>query len=226
MAEQGDPKDTEVWEPQPKVVTPGNGTAPPSDAVVLFDGQDLFMWESAEGGPAQWKVEDGSFTVIKGAGNIKTKEKFGDIQLHIEWRAPEKIEGKGQGRGNSGILFQERYELQILDSYQNKTYANGHAGSIYKQAIPLVNAMKKPGEWNLFDVFYMAPRFSEEGKLEKPATMTVLLNGVLVQNHTEIKGTTEYIVPPNVHPHGKAAIALQDHENPVSFRNIWVRRLA
>lgn len=225
MAEKGDPKETEVWEPQPKVVTPGIGTAPPSDAIVLFDGKDLAQWESAHGGPAKWKIEHGTFTVVKGTGNIQTKEKFGDIQFHIEWQAPEKIEGEGQGRGNSGILFQERYELQILDSYQNKTYANGHAGSIYKQAIPLVNAMNKPGEWNIFDVIYMSPMFNDGGQLEKPATITVLHNGVLVQNHTVIKGTTEYIGPPKIEPHGEASIVLQDHENPVSFRNIWVRRL-
>lgn len=222
---QQDPKATEVWEPEPAIVTPGTAGSPPSDAIVLFDGKDLSQWIGTDGKAPRWKVEDGAMTVVKGAGDIRTRQTFGNIQLHIEWRAPAVIEGEGQDRGNSGIFFQERYELQVLDSYNNRTYSNGQAGAIYKQSIPLVNASRKPGEWQTFDVVYMAPVFNDDGTLRTPATITVFHNGVLIQNHTRIQGTTEFIGSPKIVPHGKGSIKLQDHGNPVSYRNIWVREL-
>ena len=220
-----DPKLTEEWEPVPPVVTPGDCGAPPSDAIILFDGKDLNEWISAKGGPAEWIVADGAMTVKPRTGSIKTKQKFGDIQLHIEWRTPAEVKGEGQGRGNSGIFLMERYELQVLDSYDNITYPNGQAGSIYKQSIPLVNACKKPGEWQTYDVIFMAPEFTEKGHLKTPARITVLHNGVLIQNNFMIKGPTEYNRIPKYEPHGKASLSLQDHGNPVSYRNIWVREL-
>jgi len=221
-----EPKVTEVWELKPSKITPGPkpGEAP-SDAIVLFDGKDLSKWSTLSGGDAKWEVKDGALTVVKGAGDIKTKQAFGDIQLHIEWRTPSEVVGEGQGRGNSGIFLQEKYELQVLDSYESPTYSNGQAGSIYKQAIPLVNACLKPGEWQTYDVVYTAPRFSDNGRVTIPAYITVIHNGVLVQNHTQIIGPTEYRGFPVYQPHGKASIKLQDHGNPVSFRNIWVREL-
>lgn len=223
-AQHGDPKLTEVWEPVPKVVDPGNEHYAPSDAIILFDGKSLSSWEGEEG-EAKWKVDDGSLTVVKGAGNIQTKQGFGDVQLHIEWRTPAEVQGEGQGRGNSGIFLQSHYEIQILDSYDNPTYSNGHAGSIYKQAMPLVNASRRPGEWQTYDIIYRAPIFNMD-ELEQPARVTILHNGVLVQDNTEIKGTTEYIGPPQIKPHAdKLPIILQDHDDPVSFRNIWVREL-
>ncbi len=220
-----DPKLTEEWEPVPPVVTPGDCGAPPSDAIILFDGKDLNEWVSTKGGAAEWIVADGSMTVKPRTGSIKTKQKFGDVQLHIEWRTPAEVKGEGQGRGNSGIFLMERYELQVLDSYDNITYPNGQAGSIYKQSIPLVNACKKPGEWQTYDVIFMAPEFTEKGALKSPARITVLHNGVLIQNNFVIKGPTEYNRIPKYEPHGKASISLQDHGNPVSYRNIWVREL-
>jgi hypothetical protein len=221
-----DPKMTEMWEPKPAKVTPGIGTAPPSDAIVLFDGKNLGEWQSArDGSEARWQVADGAFTVAKGTGDIKTKRTFGDVQLHIEWRAPAVIESEGQGRGNSGIFLQERYELQVLDSYESQTYSNGQAGSIYKQHIPLVNATRAPGDWQAYDVIYTAPKFGENGQLVAPARITVLHNGVLIQNNVAIWGGTEYIGLPKYNAHGKGAIQLQDHGNPVSYRNIWIREL-
>lgn len=221
-----DPKATEVWEPEPRVVTPGNtNSAPPSDAIVLFDGSDLDAWQHGDGSAAQWVIEDGIATVKPRTGAIKTKEQFGDCQLHLEWRAPTVIEGEGQGRGNSGVFLQERYEVQVLDSYNNRTYSNGQAGSIYKQSMPLVNVMRAPGEWQTYDIIYKAPRFNQDGVKVASATVTVLHNGVLIQNNTEIKGTTEYIGLPKNAAHGEGSIILQDHSNPVSYRNIWVRRL-
>ncbi len=223
---QGDPKLTEVWSPVPEIITPGTGTGAPSDVIVLFDGKNLDQWVNSEGGRAGWEVKDGILTVKPGAGIIKTKNLFSDCQLHIEWRAPAKVTGEGQGRGNSGIFLQGRYELQVLDSYNNITYSNGQAGSIYKQGIPLVNASLKPGEWQTYDVIYKAPRFKEDGSLESPAFITVLHNGVLIQNHFEIKGSTEYIGQPEYKKHAlKEAILLQDHGNDVSYRNIWIREL-
>ena len=221
-----DPKDTEVWEPEPKVVTPGkNLSDPPSDAIVLFDGKNLDNWVGKDGKIAKWTVADGAMTVAKGAGDVKTKQTFGDMQLHIEWRTPVKVEGEGQGRGNSGIFLSEKYELQILDSYNNRTYSNGQAGSIYKQSIPMVNVCKPPGEWQAYDVVYIAPRFNANGTLKTAGRITVLHNGVLIHNDTEIKGTTEYKGKPKVVAHEKGSIQLQDHGNPTSFRNIWIREL-
>jgi hypothetical protein len=220
-----EPKLTEVWTPVPAKVTPGTNNSAPSDAIVLFDGKDLNEWVNQKGNAAEWTVADGAMTVKAGAGVIKTKQAFGDIQLHIEWRAPSEIKGEGQGRGNSGIFFQEKYELQVLDSYESVTYSNGQAGSMYKQGIPLVNACKAPGEWQTYDVIWMAPVFTEKGTLKSPAKITVFHNGVLVQNGFELRGPTEYNRIPLYEPHGKGSIVLQDHGNPVSYRNIWVREL-
>lgn len=226
QAPEGDPKLTEVWEPVPPVVTPGMGAEPPSDAIVLFNGGDFSRWQHAKGDSVKWKLEAGAMTVVKKTGNISTRQGFGDCQLHIEWRTPAKVEGESQGRGNSGIFLQSRYELQVLDSYENRTYSNGQAGSMYKQAIPLVNACRKPGEWQAYDVIYTAPRFAEDGTLQKPAFITVFQNSVLVLNHFELKGPTEYIGQPKYKKHGlKEPLMLQDHGNPVSYRNIWIREL-
>jgi len=192
---------------------------------VLFDGKDASSWTTDLGKTIAWDIKDGALTVAKGAGDIKTKQEFGDVQLHIEWRTPSVIVGEGQGRGNSGIFLQSHYELQVLDSYESVTYSNGQAGSIYKQSMPLVNATRKPGEWQVYDVVYTAPRFGENGSLICPARITVLHNGVLVQNNTTIWGPTEYIGLPSYKAHGKAPLRLQDHGNPVSYRNIWIREL-
>jgi hypothetical protein len=225
-AQEWHPSLTYQWEPVPPVITPGIGTAPPSDAVVLFDGTDMDQWERTDGQPVGWKLEDGVMTVVKGAGDIQTRQSFGDIQLHLEWRAPEKIEGEGQGRGNSGVYLQKRYEVQILDCYKNTTYVNGQTGAVYKQHIPLVNACRPPGEWQTYDIIFMAPRFNDNGSLFAPATVTVLHNGVLVQNHVTIMGNTEHIGLPAYKAHPlKQPLMLQDHNNPVSFRNIWIREL-
>lgn len=220
-----DPKATEVWEPEPRVVTPGTSTAPPSDAIILFDGSNLDGWTNGKGEAAGWTVADGAMTVVKGTGDVKTKRKFGSCQMHIEWRTPEVIEGKGQGRGNSGVFLSDTYEVQVLDSYKNRTYSNGQAASIYKQYLPLVNACRPPGEWQTYDIIYMAPVFNEDGMKVRSGTLTVIQNGVLVQNNVEIKGTTPYIGLPKNPPHGKGPLRLQDHGNPVSYRNIWVREL-
>lgn len=219
------PEMTEFWEPEVRVVTPAaNSTSAPSDAIVLFDGKNLSAWKAKDGsGEAQWKVKDNAFTV--GKGDISTKKEFGDFQLHLEWSAPDEVKGTSQGRGNSGIFLQDRYEVQILDNYNNRTYANGQAGSVYKQHRPLVNAMRKPTEWNVYDIIYTAPRFKEDGSLFTPARVTLLHNGVLVQNNVDLKGPTEYIGLPEYKAHGKAPISLQDHGNPVQYRNIWIREL-
>lgn len=230
------PEETEVWEPVPKVVTPGaNNTAPPSDAIVLFDGKNLDEWvANKDKSPAQWKVADGVLTVDKTTGNIETKRSFKNYQLHIEWKIPANITGSGQARGNSGVFLASTgagdagYELQVLDSYDNKTYVNGQAGSIYKQAIPLVNPSRKPGEWQTYDVVWTAPTFEADGSLKTPAYVTVFFNGVLVQNHLELKGETRYIGKPYYKAYSAAPIKLQahgDHSEPDSFRNIWVREL-
>jgi hypothetical protein len=229
-------QDTEVWEPEPAVVTPGAvNTAPPSDAIVLFDGKNLDEWVSAKDkSPAQWIVADGVLTVNKSAGNIETRRTFRNYQLHIEWRIPENITGTDQARGNSGVFLASTgpgdagYELQVLDSYKNKTYVNGQAGSIYKQGIPLVNPNRKPGEWQSYDVVWTAPIFNADGSLKTPAYVTVFFNGVLVQNHFELKGETLYIGQPFYKKYDAAPIKLQahgDHSEPISFRNIWVRPL-
>lgn len=217
---------TELWQPVPPVVTPGVNGAPPSDAIVLFDGSNLQQWQSVTGGDAKWLItDDGALTVSAGARDIRTKREFSDIQLHVEWRAPVRVVGDGQGRGNSGVFLMGRYELQVLDSFDNLTYANGQAASIYKQHIPLVNAARAPGQWQSYDIVFAAPRFGSAGRVNQPAVITVLHNGVLVQNHVSIQGPTSFIGLPAYTPHGKAPIQLQDHGNPVSYRNIWVREL-
>jgi len=230
------PEDTEVWKPVPPVVTPGAptvGATPPSDAIVLFDGGNLGEWVSVkDGSPASWTVAGGVMTVVKAGGDIETRRRFRDFQLHIEWRIPEDVTGTGQARGNSGVYlaYTERggYELQVLDSYRNETYVNGMAGSIYKQSIPLVNASRKPGEWQAYDVVWTAPAFRADGSLERPARVTVFYNGVLVQNDFELRGFTVYTGQPEYHAHGAAPIMLQAHGDPsppISYRNIWVRAI-
>ena len=226
LAAQTKPEETEVWEPEPKVITGVVGDKPPSDAIILFDGSGFDAWRSTKTkGVVEWNREGEAMVVKAGKGAIETKQSFGDIQLHLEWRAPTVIEGEGQGRGNSGVFLQSRYEVQVLDSYDNRTYSNGQAGSVYKQHIPLVNAMNNPGEWQVYDIIYKAPFFNESGEKVSSGYVTVLHNGVLVQNHVEILGTTEYIGPPKNVAHDKAPLMLQDHGNPVAFRNIWVREL-
>lgn len=223
------PEMTEVWKPEVPVVNPGNHYGdPPSDAIVLFDGTNLNdEWVNARGGQPGWKVEDGVVTVVKGTGDIKTKRQFGSCQLHIEWRTPSVVVGKSQERGNSGVYLQERYELQVLDDYNNRTYRNGQAGSFYKQYAPLVNVCRPPGEWETYDIIYTAPIFNDDGTYLVPPRATVLQNGVLIQNNVELRGPTEYIGLPEyfVKKHGKASLLLQDHGNPVSYRNIWIREL-
>jgi hypothetical protein len=223
--EEVDPSVTEVWEPEPTRVDAGKVGEAPSDAIVLFDGTDLSEWRGKDGAPA-WEVEDGVLTVVPETGTLTTTRAFGDVQLHLEWRSPAEIAGEGQGRGNSGVFLMDLYEVQILDSYDNRTYSNGQAGSIYKQFIPEVNATRPPGEWQSYDIIFMAPRFDSNGALERPATMTVLHNGVLIQNHVTLRGPTEYRGEPEYRAHAaKLPLTLQDHTNPVSFRNIWIREL-
>ena len=232
------PEDTEVWTPVPKVVTPAaTNAAPPSDAIVLFDGKNLDEWVSAQDhSPAQWNVADGVMTVKKapGVGNIETKRSFKNYQLHVEWKIPENVTGSDQARGNSGVFLASTgpgdagYELQVLDSYNNKTYVNGQAGSIYKQGIPLVNPNRKPGEWQSYDVVWTAPTFNDDGSVKTPAYVTVFFNGILIQNHFELKGQTLYIGKPFYKKYDTAPIKLQAHgdkSEPISFRNIWVREL-
>ena len=222
---RGQPELTEVWEPVPPKVDPGDAGRAPDDAIVLFDGTDLSAWTGREGS-ARWEVGDGAFTVVKGAGDIETRQAFGDVQLHIEWRTPAEVVGEGQGRGNSGVFLMGLYEVQILDSYESRTYANGQAGSVYKQHIPEVNASRPPGEWQSYDIIFMAPRFAADGTLEEHATMTVLHNGVLIQNHVTLRGPTRFIGEPTYEPHAdRLPLKLQDHGNAVSFRNVWVREL-
>ena len=229
------PADTEVWEPVPPIVTPGPTAAdPPSDAIRLLDGKSLDEWvNTKDKAPAGWTLADGIMTVNKPVGNIETKRRFRNYQLHLEWRIPSNITGTDQGRGNSGLFLastgpgDDGYELQIMDSYQNKTYVNGQAGSIYKQSIPLANPSRKPGEWQTYDVVWTAPVFAN-GALLSPASVTVLYNGVLVQNHYVLKGVTRYIGAPDYAPHGDSPIKLQAHgdkSEPISFRNIWIRPL-
>lgn len=220
---------SEYWLPQPPIVTPGNASTEmipaPSDAIILFDGKDLSEWENTRGEAAGWIVEDGAFTVKGGTGDIRTKRLFKDFQLHLEWSAPEEISGKSQGRGNSGVFLQDKYEIQILDCYDNETYVNGQTGSVYKQTPPLANAMNAPGQWNTYDIIYTAPTFKEDGTYRTNPKVTVFQNGVLLQNNTIILGTTEYIGFPKVIEHGDGPIRLQDHGDSVSFRNIWIREL-
>jgi len=221
-----DPKATEVWEPEPRVVTPGaTSSTAPSDAIVLFDGTNLMEWTNKDGESAGWKVEGGAMTVVKGTGIVQTKQNFGSIQLHLEWRTPAEVVSEGQGRGNSGVFLNGIYEVQVLDSYDNRTYSNGQAASIYKQYMPLVNACRPPGEWQTYDIIYMQPKFNKDGIKVQSGTLTVIQNGILVQNNIEIKGTTPYIGLPKNPAHGDGPLILQDHSNPVSYRNIWVREL-
>ena len=220
-----DPASTEVWDPVPAKIDPGDTSTAPSDAVVLFDGSDLSAWQGRDG-DAAWTVESGAFTVAPGTGDIRTRRDFGSVQLHIEWRSPTDIVGESQGRGNSGVFLMGRYEVQVLDSYDNATYSNGQAGSIYKQSIPAVNATRAPGEWQSYDIVFMAPRFGAAGNVERPATITVFHNGVLIQNHFELEGPTVFIGEPAYEAHpAKLPLSLQDHRNLVSYRNIWVREL-
>lgn len=220
------PEDTEIWEPVPLIVTPGEGAQPPSDAIVLFDGDDLSAWQHEDGGDARWTVADGAFTVAAGTGDIVTRQGFGDVQLHIEWRTPAAVAGEGQGRGNSGVYLQSLYEVQVLDSFDNRTYSNGQAASVYKQHIPLVNASRGPGRWQAYDIVYRAPRFADDGSLLAPALVTVFHNGVLVQDHVEIRGPTVYLGEPAYQVHAaRMPLKLQDHGNPVSYRNVWLREL-
>lgn len=240
------PELTEDWTPvEDSVSTTGHFAEPPSDAIVLFDGTNLEKWESAPGyfpsmdavpdylialqhsyDPAPWTVENGAMTVEPGTGNIKTKEVFGDLHLHIEWRTPSEIDGDGQGRGNSGVFLMGLYEIQVLDSWQNATYSNGQAAAIYKQKAPMVNASRPPGEWQSYDIFFEAPYFDKSGRLIKPASVTVLHNGVPVHHRQKLQGPTTYIGPSHYEPHPrKLPIGLQDHSDYVSFRNIWIREL-
>ncbi|MCI0334377.1 MAG: DUF1080 domain-containing protein [Planctomycetes bacterium] len=208
-----------TW-PEPPKVKPGKTDAdPPSDAIILFDGKDLSAWEGGD----KWKIEDG--VAIVHGGDITSKQSFGDCQLHIEWSAPLPATGSGQGRGNSGVYLMDRYELQVLDSYDNETYFDGQASAIYKQTPPMVNAMRPPGEWNTYDIVFTAPKFKDDGSLESPAYVTVLHNGVLTLNHFEIEGITPFNEVPKYTKHGKGPIYLQDHGNPVRYRNIWVREI-
>jgi len=222
-----DPAVTEVWQPEPPVVSPGKTAQdPPSDAFVLFNGKELANWVNGRGETAKWKLEKDAMTVEQGTGDIQTKQSFGSCQLHIEWRCPAKVSGEGQERGNSGIFMMGRYELQVLDSYNNRTFSNGQAGSIYKEFIPLVNACRPPGEWQVYDIIFTAPKFREDGSLQTPAKFTVLQNGVLIQNNVELKGGTVNTGQPSYKKHNeKEPIRLQDHSFPVSYRNIWVREL-
>jgi hypothetical protein len=230
------PEDTEVWTPVPAIVTPGaTDSAPPSDAIILFDGKNEDEWVSAQDHtPAKWIVSDGVLLVAKGTGNIETKRSFKDYQLHVEWKIPTNITGSGQARGNSGVFLASLgpgdagYELQVLDSYNNTTYVNGQAGSIYKQSPPLVNPNRKPGEWQTYDVVWTAPTFNADGSLKTPAYVTAFFNGVLVQDHFQLKGQTLYIGRPFYKPYDRAPIKLQAHgdkSEPISFRNIWVREI-
>lgn len=231
------PEETEIYSPVPPVVTPGKtcGNAP-SDAIILFDGKNLNQWVLADDTTKQadWIVNKGIITVNKHSGNIQTKQSFMDYQLHIEWRIPKNITGSGQARGNSGLFLastgkgDDGYELQILDNYNNSTYVNGQAGSVYKQYPPLVNANFPPGVWQTYDVIWTAPRFNEDGSLKAPARVTAFFNGVLIQNNVELKGPTRYTGIPKYKPHGPCPIKLQAHgdkSEPISFRNIWVRPL-
>jgi len=215
--------------PLPPVVDPGPAGLPalaPSDAVVLFDGKDLSSWQDAKGGPAKWKVEAGYMEVVAKTGSIRTKQGFGDCQLHVEWASPAVVVGESQGRGNSGVFLMDTYEVQVLDCYNNKTYADGSAASVYGQYPPLVNACRKPGEWQTYDIIFHRPRFDAAGKVVSPARVTVLHNGVLVQDNVELTGPTAHKARPPYKAHAdKLPLSLQDHGNPVRYRDIWIRPL-
>ncbi len=215
--------------PMPPVVDPGPPSSPspvPSDAIVLFDGRNLSQWTTAKGAPAQWAVRDGYMEVVKGAGAIRTARAFGDCQLHVEWATPSPAKGSGQDRGNSGVFLMDLYEVQVLDSYDSKTYADGMAGAIYGQYPPLVNASRKPGEWQTYDIIFHAPKFDAKGGLVSPARLTVLHNGVLVQDNEELTGPTAHKARPPYKAHAdKLPISLQDHGHAVRYRGVWVREL-
>lgn len=217
--------------PRPPVITPGTCSTedmpgkPPSDAVVLFDGTSLAAWRTENGEPAKWKVENGYMEVVPGAGDIWTRQNFGDSQLHVEFRTPSPPKGDSQARGNSGVLLYGIYEIQVLDSYNNLTYADGQASAVYGQSPPLVNASRPPGEWQVYDIVYTSPRF-KDGKVEVPGYVTVFHNGVITQNHTQLLGATGHRTLPRLVVHDpKGPIRLQDHHNPTRYRNIWIRPL-
>jgi len=220
------PEATEIYV-ELDIVTPGEGDKAPTDAINLFDGNNLDEWESSnDGSAAPWKVENGIATIIPGSGFINTKKAFADVQLHIEWMSPVAEGKEGQLYSNSGVFFMGRYEVQILNSYENPTYSNGQASTVYKQHIPLVNASRPPGTWQEYDIIFMAPKFSEKGTVVSPARITVLHNGILVQNNVELLGPTLYIGAPHYEAHeSKLPLYLQDHGDPVQFRNIWIREL-
>lgn len=227
--EPTEPEQTEFYEPVPPIVNPTGNNGAPSDAIILFDGSDFEKWEMANDSSAVvWHLnDDGSMTVKDSTGNIQTKKKFGDVQLHIEWRSPEEVQRDGQNRANSGIFLSGLYEVQVLDNNDNDTYVNGQVASIYKQHVPLAKASVPTGEWNTYDIIYHAPEFNSEGGKIKSGTITVIHNGVLVQDHVELKGTTPYIGWPKNPPHDKGSLMLQDHgdNSRVGFRNIWIREL-
>jgi hypothetical protein len=226
-AQNWKPESTEWYKPEPPIVKPGEKyNQPPSDAIVLFDGKDLSKWTSSNGkDEAKWKVSNGEMIIVPGTGSIQTKEYFGDCQLHIEFKSPPAEKHNGQNRGNSGIFLQSIYEVQVLDGDNNPTYVNGMVGSIYKQSAPLANAYTKNGEWQVFDIYWKAPKFKRGGVLESPAYITVVLNGILIQNNFEVQGDTPYIGLPEYRAHGRLPLSLQDHGTPVAFRNIWIRNL-
>ena len=220
-----EPEETEDWSVKPEVVIPAKKFSPPSDAIVLFDGSDFSKWSGRDGG-VQWKIKGKAMEVGKGTGNIQTVQPFRDVQIHIEWRTPKKIESEGQGRGNSGVYLMGLYEIQVLDSWENETYYNGQAGSIYKQYSPLVNACRRPGKWQTYDIIFQAPEFNEDKTLKDPGYITVIHNGLLIQNHVELKGPTVYQgYPEYLYHESKLPLLLQDHGNPVEYRNIWIREL-
>jgi hypothetical protein len=221
---------TEIWDPEVRIVQPGELPGmPPSDAIILFDGTDISKeWTDSKGNPPGWKVEDGAVVCVPGTGEIRTKRIFNDFQLHIEWRTPAETRGTSQERGNSGVFLQGIYEVQVLDNYNNRTYRNGQAGSIYKQHVPLVNACRKPGEWQTYDIIYTAPRFAGDSIVYfTPPRVTVIHNGVLIQNNVSLRGPTLYEGIPeySVKKHGAEPLMLQDHDNPIAYRNIWIREL-
>lgn len=236
MSTHAQPRDPVYWDvhdttrTRPPVVDPGPASADPQpapdDATVLFDGDDLGGWEHPDGSSPEWVVRDGYFQVEPGTGAIQTTEGFGDVQLHIEWMSPPSIEGDGQGRGNSGVFLMGTYEVQVLDSYENPTYADGQAAAIYGQYPPLANAMRPPGEWQVYDIIFRRPHFDDDGTVVKPAVITVYHNGVLVQDHVELTGPTGHYERPPYEAHAaQLPLRLQDHSNPVRFRNVWVREL-
>jgi hypothetical protein len=221
--------------PAPPVITPGvcgaqeTPARPPSDAVVLFDGQDLSKWTDMKGQPSKWVVRDGYMESVKGAGYVRTRQEFGSVQLHVEFATPSVVTGAGQGRGNSGVFLQGQYEVQVLDSYENKTYPDGQCGALYGRAVPLVNASCKPGQWQTYDIVYHRPAFDQSGKVTRKAVFTVFHNGILIHDHVALEGGTSWMGPHAITdytPHGdKGPLMFQDHNNPVRFRNVWIREL-